>query len=292
MPKQKQNIHIPVLLDQVLDTLSPREGERYLDLTAGYGGHASEILNLTKSAAVLVDRDENAIKHLQDRFTDENIEIVHDDYASASSHLSDSKDKFDMILADIGVSSPHLDDESRGFSIQKDGPLDMRMDQRQEMSADTVVNDYSEQDIIKILKEYGEEPKAKRIANLIVQNRPINTTHHLAEVVAKAWPGYSKVHPATRTFQAIRIAVNNELEQLKQSIPIWIDLLKPGGRLAIISFHSLEDSIVKECFKEYGGDRYDAKVSILTKKPLTASAHEIVFNPRARSARLRASKRK
>jgi 16S rRNA (cytosine1402-N4)-methyltransferase len=292
MPKQKQNNHIPVLLDEVLDTLKPKKGERYLDLTAGYGGHASEILALTESSAVLVDRDENAVAVLTETFESKNINILHSDFLNASTKLVAEGESFDLIFADLGVSSPHLDKRARGFSIKLDGPLDMRMDQRQELTAADIVNSYTEQEITQILREYGEEPKAKRISKLIVENRPIESTEQLAQVVSKAWPGYSRVHPATRTFQAIRIAVNDEIGQLEKSLNLWLKLLKPGGRLGVISFHSLEDVVVKRFFKEHGGDRYDAELDILTNKPLSASEHELVFNPRSRSARLRVAERK
>jgi len=292
MPKQKQKNHIPVLLDEVLDTLSPKKGESYLDLTAGYGGHASEILNRAKAEATLVDRDENAVRELAEAFTGEDITIMHSDFLNASRQLEAQKKTFNLILADLGMSSPHLDIRARGFSIKQDGPLDMRMDQQQELTAAVVVNTYSEQELTRILREYGEEPKARRIANLIVEHRPFENTVGLANTVAKAWPGYSRVHPATRTFQAIRIAVNDELGQLEQSLPIWLKLLKPGGRLGVISFHSLEDAVVKRFFRDHGGDRYDAELNILTPKPLSASQNELVFNPRARSARLRVAQRK
>jgi 16S rRNA (cytosine1402-N4)-methyltransferase len=164
------------------------------------------------------------------------------------------------------------------------------MDQTQALTAETVVNTYAESDLATLIKQYGEEPKSRQIASLIVNNRPFHTTTQLAQVVAKAWPGYSRVHPATRTFQALRIAVNDELELLRQSLPIWIDaLLAPGGRIAVISFHSLEDRIVKEALKTASGDRYDATLQLLTKKPVTAGDDELVFNPRARSAKLRAA---
>jgi 16S rRNA (cytosine1402-N4)-methyltransferase len=292
MPKQKQKDHIPVLLDSVLDTIKPKKGETYLDLTAGYGGHASRILELTKAQAVLVDRDPSAITVLNEKFDSKDISIMHSDFLQATKELVDRKESFDLILADLGVSSPHLDNRARGFSIKHDGPLDMRMDQHQELTASVVVNTYSEEELVRILREYGEEPKAKRIANLIIENRPIENTVALANIVAKAWPGYSRVHPATRTFQAIRIAVNDELGQLDQSLPLWLKLLKPGGRLGVISFHSLEDAVVKRFFKEHGGDRYDAELDVVTGRPITASGNELVFNPRARSARLRVSKRK
>lgn len=166
----------------------------------------------------------------------------------------------------------------------------MRMDTTQELTAEKVVNTYSEEELAKLLQKYGEEPKARKIANLIVNNRPIKTTHSLAAIVAKAWPGHSKVHPATRTFQALRVAVNDELVLLGRSLPIWVDqLLAPGGRIGVISFHSLEDRLVKEALGERSGDRYDATLRLLTKHPDTAGNDEIVFNPRARSAKLRAA---
>ncbi len=289
---QLQDEHIPVLLKQTLQYLDPREGDRYLDLTGGYGGHASAIIEMTKNpeAAILVDRDPAAVKSLQERFNKKGVEIIQKDFLSASQKLAADGKQFDLILADLGVSSPHLNQASRGFSIQKDGPLDMRMDTTQELTAEMVINSYSQEELVRIFKTYGEEPKARAIATLIVRERPIESTHELATLVAKAWPGHSKVHPATRTFQALRVAVNNELELLRLSLPIWIEqLLAPGGRIAVISFHSLEDRLVKQAFQEVTGDRYDAILTLLTKHPVSGDEHEIVFNPRARSAKLRAA---
>ena len=285
--------HIPVLLEEVLECLNPQAGDSYLDLTAGYGGHASAVLNLTKqpSKAVLVDRDSNAIAELTKTFGD-TVSLRQQDFLSASQELAAAGQQFDVILADLGVSSPHLNEADRGFAINQDGPLDMRMDQTQALSADTMVNDYSEAELADIIWRYGEEPKARQIARLIVGNRPIHTTHNLAAIVAQAWPGRSRVHPATRTFQALRIAVNDELQLLEKSLPIWLDMLAPKGRIAIISFHSLEDKVVKKQFSEAAGDRYDATLTLLTKRPLSASPHELVFNPRARSAKLRAAVKK
>ena len=284
----KQKIHIPVLLQEVVATLKPKNGDTYLDLTAGYGGHSSEILKKTgySTRTVLVDRDTNALKALKDLFGTK-VSFMHSDFLSASKKLVDEGKTFDLILADLGVSSPHLDIASRGFSIQKDGPLDMRMDQTAALSAHDIVNSYSVQQLEVILRVYGEEPKAKKIASLIVDNRPIETTHQLAEVVAQAWPGYSKLHPATRTFQALRIAVNDELQQVQASLPLWEKLLAPEGRLAIITFHSLEDRIVKRYVREHS-DSYDAELTDLTHRPLTAGPNELLINPRARSAKLRA----
>jgi 16S rRNA (cytosine1402-N4)-methyltransferase len=292
MPKQKQKDHIPVLLDEVLDIFKPKKGERYLDLTAGYGGHSTSILEVTMSSAVLVDRDINAVNVLNQMFDSKNVSVMHNDFLGATKKLVEDKESFDLIFADLGVSSPHLDNSTRGFSLKNDGPLDMRMDQQQELTAQDVVNTYSEEELVRILREYGEEPKAKRIAKLIVEHRPFENTLGLANIVAKAWPGYSRVHPATRTFQAIRIAVNDELGQLSSAMPLWLKMLNPGGRMGIISFHSLEDAAVKRFFKENGGNRYDAVLNVLTPKPISASGNELVFNPRARSARLRVAQRK
>ena len=286
--KTNTQLHIPVMQDEVLALLDPKPGDKYLDLTAGYGGHASLVLDRTLSAvdSVLVDRDEMAVAQLQKIFHGSGVQIIHSDYLSAASQLEGRS--FDVMLADLGVSSPHLNTASRGFSFQQDAPLDMRMDQRQELTADIIVNTYDKAALMRILRTYGEEPKASQIADRIIENRPIRSTSQLAAIVAQAWPGYSKVHPATRTFQALRIAVNDELELLKRALPLWVDLLAPGGRLAILTFHSLEDRIVKQFFAEIAGDRYDAEFTLLTKKPIVPKTQELVFNPRARSTKLRA----
>lgn len=293
MHQEDQNhLHQPVLLQSVLTYLDPKAGETYLDLTAGYGGHAAAILARTGNpeASVLVDRDSKAHAELQQRFKGQGIRLMQTDFLSASHELVAEGKQFDVVLADLGVSSPHLNQASRGFSIKTDGPLDMRMDQSQSLTAEQVVNTYSKEELIDLLKRYGEEPKAAQIASRIVSNRPFLTTSQLATVVAKAWPGYSKVHPATRTFQALRIAVNDELELLRKSLPIWMDeLLAPGGRIAVISFHSLEDRLVKQAIAERAGERYDAELRLLTKRPVAGDDTEIVSNPRARSAKLRAA---
>lgn len=284
-------MHVPVLVTEVLACLDPKPGDSYLDLTAGYGGHAKAILERTKNAlgTVLVDRDQRAIQSLEEQFTASGTTIIHSDFLQASQQLSASGHSFDTILADLGVSSPHLNEADRGFAITAEGPLDMRMDTSQSLTAAEIVNNFSEADLADILKQYGEEPKASLIAKLIVQHRPFASTTQLAHTVAQAWPGYSKIHPATRTFQAIRIAVNDELGQISNSLPLWIDLLAPGGRIAIISFQSLEDRLVKHAFQEMGGNRYDAVLELLTKQPITAGKDELVHNPRARSAKLRAA---
>ena len=288
-PLGESGEHIPVLMEQVLQYLDPKPGDNYLDLTAGYGGHAEQILGRTLNGpAVLVDRDINAINYLQDKFKSDNVTLSHGDFLGSTKELIDQNQSFDLILADLGVSSPHLNIASRGFSINNNGPLDMRMNQSQKLTADIIVNSYSQSDLAKVILQYGEEPKAFKIARHIVQNRPLHTTKDLATVIASAGPSKSKVHPATRVFQALRIEVNDELRQIEQAIPLWIQLLKPGGRLAVISFHSLEDRLVKNAFAEYGSDTYDAIIKILTKKPVVGDPDEIVSNPRARSAKLRA----
>jgi 16S rRNA (cytosine1402-N4)-methyltransferase len=286
-----KQLHVPVMLDEVLDCLEPKDGESYLDLTAGYGGHAQAVLAHTNApkAAVLIDRDEKAINQLRPLFEAQGTDIRRQDFLSASEQLVSEHRQFDLVLADLGVSSPHLNEASRGFAISLDGPLDMRMDQAQGLSAETIVNSYSEADLTDILKRYGEEPKAAQIARLIIGNRPLRTTTELAATIAKAWPGHSRVHPATRSFQALRIAVNDELGLLGRSLPLWLELLKPQGRLAIISFQSLEDRIVKQFLQQESGNRYDAQLKLLTKRPLTSGPHELVTNPRARSAKLRAA---
>jgi 16S rRNA (cytosine1402-N4)-methyltransferase len=286
---QNKNIHDPVLLAAVLKYLEAQPGESYLDVTAGYGGHAKAIMDSTlkPSLVTLVDRDSNAITYLNEQFAGLGVEVVKKDYLSASKDLLKNGREFDIILADLGVSLPHLKEASRGFSFKSDGPLDMRMDQAQDLMASDIVNSYKEEQLAQIIKDYGEEHRARRIAGMIVKNRPIKGTEQLAELIKHASPGYSKVHPATKTFQAIRIAVNNELEQLQQALPVWVDLLKPGGRIGVISFHSLEDRIVKQFFRELSGDKYDSVLQLITKHPVVPDHAELVFNPRSRSAKLR-----
>ncbi len=289
--QNKNSRHVPVLLDEVLQYLDPKPGESYLDLTAGYGGHALAITERTGNLAdtVLVDRDQNAIDAVHDEFRAHTVSLRQQDFLTASQELLAKKRQFDLILADLGLSSPHLNEGKRGFAISLSGPLDMRMDQSQELTAETIVNTYSEAALADLIKRYGEEPKAAQIARNIGKARPLSTTDQLAATAAKVWPGRSKVHPATRTFQALRIAVNNELDLLEQSLPLWFKLLAPGGRIVILSFHSLEDRLVKQALNEVAGERYDADLRLLTKSPVRATSNEIVFNPRARSAKLRAA---
>ncbi len=289
---QNKNQHIPVLLEAVLQHLAPEKGERLLDATAGYGGHAEAIIELLgqKSKHILVDRDKFATTYLAEKFKGYNLEICHGDFLSVTNQLANANNKFDLIIADLGVSSPHLNNASRGFSFNSEGPLDMRMDSSSQLTASDIVNKYSEKELEDILRFFGEEPKYKQISKAIVEARPVTTTQHLAQIITKVYGGRAKykTHPATKTFQALRIAVNDELNQLAQTLPLWHKMLKPGGRLAIISFHSLEDRIVKQYFKEHTGNNFDSSLKLLTKKPIIGDETEIVLNPRARSAKLRA----
>jgi 16S rRNA (cytosine1402-N4)-methyltransferase len=290
MKHTPQQLHLPVLLPAVLDVLAPRKGDHYLDLTAGFGGHASAIIAKIGDAhlATLVDRDETAIAALTP-LEQAGARVLKQDYLGAAQALNEAGERFDAILIDLGVSSPQLDNAERGFSFMQLGPLDMRMDQRAGYTAADFVNRASREDIMRILREYGEEPFAARIAHAIVSNRPITTTAKLADVVEKVYRGRrGKTHPATRTFQALRIAVNDELTQLSHTLPLLTRLLKRGGRVAIISFHSLEDRLVKNYLNEQANAGYEATLKLITKRPIDGATHD-VSNPRARSAKLRAA---
>lgn len=287
--------HIPVLLESTVRLLNPQPGESYLDLTAGYGGHASVILEKTGNykGSVLVDRDDYAIKHLSD-YEKKGTQLLHTDFVSAAKQLSEEGKQFDLILVDLGVSSPQLDQGERGFSFTHSGPLDMRMDRRQEQTAEHLINTASSQQLTTIIKEYGEESysTAKRIADLIVKNRPFESTGTLAKLIAENHRGkWQKIHPATRTFQSLRIAVNDELGQIKQMLPYLPALLNEGGRVGVISFHSLEDRLVKRFFKDQYENGLEAELAPITKKP-SLGATEDVHNPRSRSAKLRVAVKK
>ncbi len=292
--KEETLIHQPVLLDEVISYLAPKQGESYLDLTAGYGGHADKILDVTQNYkdAVLIDRDENAIKYLTAKYRKVKPKIVHGDFYNAALRLVESGTKFDMVLADFGVSSPQLDNPERGFSFSKDERLDMRMDLRQELDAWTIVNKWRESELVEAFVKYGEERggRAKLLAREIVTHRPINTTAELAEIVRKK-SGYAKTHPATKVFQAIRIVVNDELAQIEALLPLLPKLLEPGGRVGLISFHSLEDRIVKTYLAEATSAGIESELAVLTKKPIIAGKNELDNNPRARSAKLRVAER-
>lgn len=290
----QQLLHIPVLLESVVAHLAPATGESYLDLTAGYGGHAKAILEKTKAPekATLVDRDQMAIDALQP-MSDRGVVIIHDDYAHYAEQAASEGRKFDMILVDLGVSSPQLDKADRGFSLKRDGPLDMRMDRRQARTAADIVNRTSVAELAEMIEHYGEEPRSRafKIATAIAKARPVHTTLELADVIRTIRPGHAKKHPATRTFQAIRIALNDELGQLERLLNVLPKLLKTGGRVAIISFHSLEDRRVKRFFKEQAEAGYEAELDLLEGKAIRGKLQDDT-NPRARSATLRVAVKK
>ncbi len=291
-----EELHKPVLLSEVLRALQPVQGESYLDLTAGYAGHAKEILDVTRNYkdAVLVDRDPRAVEYLSRKFSENPVQIINENFYDAVLQEIECGKTFDMVLMDFGVSSPQLDEGARGFSFAKEGPLDMRMDQRQELTAERIVNKWSERDLSEILVKYGEEKPgmARAIARTIVHGRPWKTTDELGEVLRKFGRG-GRIHPATRVFQAIRIIVNDELGLIERTLPLLPKVLKPGGRVAVITFHSLEDRLVKEWMQEESQLGEESSIEILSKKPIVAEAEELFINPRARSAKLRvAIKRK
>lgn len=301
--------HIPIMLNEVIDGLNIKEDGIYLDGTLGGAGHSIEIVKRVKNGQLIgIDQDENALKKAKEVLSDysDKVLFVKDNYENVDFVLKELNiDKIDGILLDIGVSSHQFDEVSRGFSHSQDAPLDMRMDQSQEISAWDVVNKYSMDELEDIIFKFGEERWAKRIAEFIVEERsvnPIDTTLDLVSVIKKAIPKKVRMeghHPAKKTFQAIRIEVNRELEVLQNSIHKMVKLLNPGGRLAIITFHSLEDRIVKEVFRELNKNcicpphlpqcicEKEREVKIITRKPMIPTDEEIKVNPRARSAKLR-----
>ena len=302
--------HKPVLLDEVISGLNIKPGGIYVDCTMGGGGHSSEILKRIGSRGVLIgfDKDEDAIKTCKERFKEfDNVIIVKSDFKNAYKFLIGNgySKKIDGILIDLGVSSYQIDTAERGFSFLHNGKLDMRMDQSQELTAFTVVNTYSEKQLLKILYEYGEESNAKNIVKNICkarQEKPIETTFELKEIIEKSFPKkiiYGKGGVSKKTFQAIRIEVNQELEGLKKCIENLIDLLNEKGRIAIVSFHSLEDRIVKNVFKDATTGcicppktpvcicKHKQICDMVTRKPITARQEELQKNSRSSSAKLR-----
>jgi 16S rRNA (cytosine1402-N4)-methyltransferase len=262
---------------------------KYLDATAGGGGHSELILNQgQKIKLIAIDRDEMAIAAVKEKLANyypQQLEFWQGNFADYQ-----PKDiLFDGIIADLGVSSPQLDIAERGFSFRHTAPLDMRMDRSQRTTAAEIVNHWQEVSLADLIYEYGEERFSRRIAKKIVQQRPFKTTTELAEAIASTVPGkyrHGRIHPATRTFQALRIEVNQELKSLEKFIAQAPNWLKPGGKIGIISFHSLEDRIVKHCF------RNSELLEVITKKPITADKDEQRANPRSRSAKLRFARRK
>jgi 16S rRNA (cytosine1402-N4)-methyltransferase len=280
-------VHIPVLGREVVEGLAISAGGHYLDATVGGGGHSRLILSVASDIRVTgLDQDEQAIATAQKVLADygDRVQLHHTNFAA----YDPGAQQFDGILADLGVSSAQFDIPDRGFSFRHTAPLDMRMDRRQELTAAEVINHWDETRLANLFYTYGEERLSRRIARRIVEQRPLTTTTELAEVIAHSVPPayrYGRIHPATRVFQALRIAVNRELEVLEtffKQAPHW---LNPGGRLVIISFHSLEDRIVKHRLKE------SPLLRVLTKKPIIPGEEEIAANSRARSAKLRIAER-
>lgn len=307
--------HKSVLLDETINGLNIRPDGIYVDGTLGGGGHAYEVCTRlgTKGSIIGIDQDAAAIKAANARLKDfgEKVTIVRSNYCDMKSRLHElGIDKVDGIILDLGVSSYQLDTAERGFSYREDAPLDMRMDTRQKMTARDIVNDYSEMDLYRVIRDYGEDKFAKNIAKHIVTQRgkgPIETTGQLAEIIRGAIPmKYQKKsgHPAKRTFQAIRIELNRELEVLRDTLDDMIELLNPGGRLCIITFHSLEDRIVKSAFKKNENPctcppdfpvcvcGNVSKGSIVTRKPILPSEDEMEANSRSKSAKLRIFERR
>ncbi len=302
--------HLSVLPDEVIRFLEPADGKTYLDGTLGGGGHTALILEKAPGAFVIgIDRDQAALSAAGERLAAHGgqIRLVHGDFAGVTGHLSAlGVTGLDGFILDLGVSSHQLDTRERGFSFQQDAPLDMRMDTSCGETAADLLNKLPEQELERIISEYGEERWAKRIASFIVKERAeslITTTFRLVDIIKGAVPKAKwdeRIHPATRTFQALRIAVNSELDSLEQGMRSALDLLKPGGRGVIISFHSLEDRIVKHIFREYAEGctcprqlpicvcGKQPRVKVLTNRPVTARETETDENPRARSAKLRA----
>jgi len=303
--------HVPVLLQETMDVLAVRPGGVYIDCTVGGGGHAAEILRLSSPDGRLIgfDQDEAALGAAGERLAPfgERVQLVRTNFAEIAAVVARlGLGSVDGVLMDIGVSSYQFDEGERGFSYHHDAPLDMRMDRTKPLTAAVVVNEWPEDELARVIREYGEERWARRIAQFIVRARktgPIETTGQLVEIVKAAIPAAARReggHPARRTFQAIRIAVNDELGALERGLQGALQVLKPGGRLAVITFHSLEDRIVKRTFARWANPCTcppDAPVCVcgkrplaepVTRRPIRPSAAELAANPRSRSATLRA----
>ncbi len=293
--------HIPVLQKEVVEYLDPKPNENFIDCTIGEAGHALAILEKTspKGKILGIDQDPEMLKNLESRISNteykNRLVLVCNNFVNLKETVE--KEKFinvSGVLFDLGMSSWHLEESERGFSFQKKEPLDMRYNSQSPLTAEKILNYYSVSEIEKILKEYGEEQSAKSIAKNIVEIRkfkPIQTTFQLVEIIKRSvpsWYQHQKIHFATKTFQALRIAVNDELNNLKNALPQAVDILEPGGRLAVISFHSLEDRTVKNFYKEQSSLN---KIKIITKKPIGPDEEEIKINPRSRSAKLRVAKK-
>ena len=296
----KQNVrHVPVLLQEAIDFLRVRPNGTYVDCTLGFAGHSEAILRRLGPEGHLIgfDRDPEAMEPAKARLEGVREELgsrapqltlIGEAFSSIGRHVKPAS--VDGLMADFGVSSLQLDEAHRGFSFQADGPLDMRMDTRSGPTAERVVNEMDERELANLIYENGEERRSRTVARAIVRGRPVTSTGQLARIVASAVPAmkHGHIHPATRTFQALRIYVNRELEEIKDLLEAAPKLLKPSARLVVISFHSLEDRIAKDSLRE---GAHKGIWEILTKKPLTAGEEETDRNPRSRSAKLRAAER-
>ena len=292
--ERKYMVHCPVMLEQVIEFLSPQGDEVHVDMTIGAGGHSRAILEKLDGGRLLgLDRDEEILEFAKKNLKEvgENFSLHCRPFSYLPKILKEEKiEKINGVLFDLGVSSLQLDQPNRGFSFLREGPLDMRMGHNK-VSAAQIVNKYPEKELAHIIWKYGEERRSRRIAKAIVENRrkkPIQSTLELANIVSKAL-GYTqgRIHPATRTFQGLRIEVNDELKMLEQTLEAILPFLAPGGRIVVISFHSLEDRIVKHFFRAH-----KEELDILTKKPLMADRREQHANPRSRSAKLRCARLK
>ena len=291
--------HVPVLLDEVMQYLNVRPGSTIADATVGLGGHSAEIARRlgAKGRLICFDRDPEAMELAKARLEevrtevgDAMPEVIFEPRAFSEAAGVIEAASLDGLLADFGVSSLQLDEAHRGFSFRSEGPLDMRMDRRSGETAGQVVNQEDENELADLIYEFGEERRSRRIARAIVRARPISTTAELAQVISAAAPSMKgdKIHPATRTFQALRIRVNDELGEIRSLLESAPSLLKPGGRLVLISFHSLEDRLVKDAFRDAG---HAGIYKVLTKKPVVAQEQEQMRNPRSRSAKMRSAER-
>ena len=287
-------MHKSVLKKEVLEYLDPKPGENFIDATTGEAGHSLEILKKVGPLGKVlgIELDEKVYLRLKKQKI-KNLIMANNSFINLKEIIQDQGfGPVSGILFDLGFLSWHVDESKKGFSFLKEENLDMRYNSKTELTAMTIVNLWEEKEISKILKEYGEEQFARRIASNIIKERqeePIITTTRLANIIKSsvpAWYRHKRIHPATKTFQALRITVNDELESIKKVLPQALEILKPGGRLVVISFHSLEDRIIKRYFKEKAQENL---LKILTKKPIRASREEIINNPRSRSAKLRAA---
>ena len=288
-------MHLPVLLHEAIDFLNVRPEGIYIDATLGAGGHAEEILKRLGNGRLLgLDRDPRALEVAGERLAGfgEKLTMLHGNFADIDTlHASSGLPPADGVLADLGLSSLQLDDASRGFSFNLPGPLDMRMDPSSEETAADLANRARERDLADVIYRLGEERHSRRIARAIVKARPYRLTTELAQVVTRAIPsraGLHQIHPATRTFMALRLAINRELENLEQLLAKILGVLRPGGRIVILSFHSLEDRIVKHTFQRW---QQEGSAHILTRKVVRPTEEEVQVNPRARSAKLRAAEK-